>query len=257
VKSYVDPEIITFHWCWNQRFINLSHFRDWRRSWWNTVSVRWRHFQGKQFITSQGQVGDIRCFFSSGTIWNINSMSWCRSCYFKYWCPTTVQYIKCTTYTTEYVMGFTHISSNMFGSCWTDIWGGGTEYVLLPCVIMCVPHNVPGGVCSTFDVLYCCWAPVFEVTWSTPGHTVGDIRLQQGTYVVSSAPVQSGISTVCPGVDHVTSNTGAQQLDGRLMVVATTISIWRVWWLRLIITPWCRNHRSPWSNWWSIRTMVL
>jgi hypothetical protein len=35
---------------------------------------------------------------------------------------------------------------------------------------------------------------------------VGDIRLQQGTYVVSSAPVQSGISTVCPGVDHVTSN---------------------------------------------------
>jgi hypothetical protein len=46
----------------------------------------------------------------------------------------------------------------------TDIWGGGTEYVLLPCVIMCVPHNVPGGVCCTFDVLYCCWAPVFEVT---------------------------------------------------------------------------------------------
>jgi hypothetical protein len=40
----------------------------------------------------------------------------------------------------------------------------GTEYVLLPCVIMCVPHNVPGGVCCTFDVLYCCWAPVFEVT---------------------------------------------------------------------------------------------
>jgi hypothetical protein len=35
--------------------------------------------------------------------------------------------------------------------------------------------------------------------------------LQQGTYAVSSAPVQSGISTVCPGVDHVTSNTGAQQ----------------------------------------------
>jgi hypothetical protein len=33
---------------------------------------------------------------------------------------------------------------------------------------------------------------------------VGDMRLQQGTYVVSSAPVQSGISTVCPGVDHVT-----------------------------------------------------
>jgi hypothetical protein len=40
---------------------------------------------------------------------------------------------------------------------------------------------------------------------------VGDIRLQQGTYVVSSAPVQSGISTVCPDVDHVTSNTGTQQ----------------------------------------------
>jgi hypothetical protein len=38
-----------------------------------------------------------------------------------------------------------------------------------------------------------------------------DMHLQQGTYVVSSAPVQSGISTVCPGVDHVTSNTGAQQ----------------------------------------------
>ena len=40
---------------------------------------------------------------------------------------------------------------------------------------------------------------------------VGDIRLQQGTYIVSSAPVQSGISTVCPDVDHVTSNTGTQQ----------------------------------------------
>jgi hypothetical protein len=39
---------------------------------------------------------------------------------------------------------------------------------------------------------------------------VEDMRLQQGTYVVSSAPVQSGISTVCPGVDHVTSNTGAK-----------------------------------------------
>ena len=40
---------------------------------------------------------------------------------------------------------------------------------------------------------------------------VGDMRLQQGTCVVSSVPVQSGISTVCPGVDHVTPNTGAQQ----------------------------------------------
>jgi hypothetical protein len=36
---------------------------------------------------------------------------------------------------------------------------------------------------------------------------VGDIPLQQGTYVVSSSPV----STVCPDVDHVTSNTGTQQ----------------------------------------------
>jgi hypothetical protein len=49
--------------------------------------------------------GYIRCFFSSGANWSVNSMSGCRSCYFKYWCPTTVQYIKCTTYTTGYVMG--------------------------------------------------------------------------------------------------------------------------------------------------------
>ena len=40
---------------------------------------------------------------------------------------------------------------------------------------------------------------------------VEDMRLQQGTYVVSSTPVQSGISTVCPDVDHVPSNTGTQQ----------------------------------------------
>jgi hypothetical protein len=37
------------------------------------------------------------------------------------------------------------------------------------------------------------------------------MRLQQGTYVVSSAPVQSGISTVCPDMNHVPSNTGIQQ----------------------------------------------
>ena len=39
---------------------------------------------------------------------------------------------------------------------------------------------------------------------------VGDMRLQQGTYVVSSASVQSGISTVSPDVDHVPSNTNRQ-----------------------------------------------
>jgi hypothetical protein len=43
--------------------------------------------------------------------------------------------------------------------------------------------------------------------------------------------------------------TSTTTMDGRLMVVGTTISIWRVWRLRLIITPWHRNHRSPWSNW--------
>ena len=44
---------------------------------------------------------------------------------------------------------------------------GGTEYVLLPCVIICVPHNIPGGVfgvCCTCAVLYYCWVPVFEGT---------------------------------------------------------------------------------------------
>ena len=40
---------------------------------------------------------------------------------------------------------------------------------------------------------------------------VGDMRLQQGTYVVFSAPVQSGISTVCPDVKHVPPNTVTQQ----------------------------------------------
>jgi hypothetical protein len=40
---------------------------------------------------------------------------------------------------------------------------------------------------------------------------VGDMRLQQGTYVVSSAPVQSGISTLCPYVKHGPPNTVTQQ----------------------------------------------
>ena len=41
---------------------------------------------------------------------------------------------------------------------------------------------------------------------------VGEMRLQQGTYVVSSTSVQSGISTVCPDVDHVPSNTQSANL---------------------------------------------
>jgi len=47
---------------------------------------------------------------------------------------------------------------------------------------------------------------------------VGDMRSQQGTYVFSqaninqqSAPIQYGISTVCPDVKHVPPNTVTQQ----------------------------------------------
>ena len=40
---------------------------------------------------------------------------------------------------------------------------------------------------------------------------IGDMRLQQGTYLVSSAPVQSGISTVFPDVTHIPPNTVTQQ----------------------------------------------
>ena len=40
---------------------------------------------------------------------------------------------------------------------------------------------------------------------------IGDMRLQQGTYLVSSASVQSGISAVCPDVKYVPPNTVTQQ----------------------------------------------